>query len=82
MNRLKIQEKGTTVTTKYSKYRVWTDGTVWAFEPGGSAHYIGAFEHRGREWVALSSRGERVIHSEPTRREVIAWIKANPWEVA
>lgn len=64
------------------EFRVMQDGTVWATEWEGSRRFVGRFEHRGKLWVALAPRSGHVIHEAPTRRDVVAWIKANPWEVA
>ena len=64
------------------EFHAMQDGTVWATDWAGGQRYVGCFEHRGKVWVALAPRGGHVIHEAPTRREVVAWIKANPWEVA
>ncbi|WP_075890640.1 hypothetical protein [Actinomyces provencensis] len=67
---------------RFRDFRVMQDGTVWATDWEGSRRFVGCFEHRGKVWVALAPRGGHVIHEAPTRRAVVAWIKAIPCAVA
>jgi hypothetical protein len=60
--------------------RVTRDGRVWAKTRAAGELWIGQVEKRGRFWHALSPTGVWTLHKATTRKQVIDWIKQNPWE--
>lgn len=68
----------TTKTPTIVTSRTHCDGRVYGWDRRGDEHLIGLIEHRGHEWVALST-SEQVTHVERTRKDIMWWVETHPW---